>query len=275
VPSRWTDLDRPPLVASRLNRALCQRGAGGSGMWREIRVVEETASTNADVRAAAESGAAEGVVVLAERQTGGRGRLDRQWESPARAGVLLSMLLRPTVAAARLPLLPLLTGVAVAEAVRAIAELPAMVKWPNDVLVDGRKLGGILVERTADGAVVVGVGVNVSTRPDELPVPTATSVQIAGGAPDRESLAKEILRAFERRYAAFIDTGGAPESVLPAYREVCETIGSEIVVQLPDGESAHGTAVRVDDGGMLVVRDGNGIERAWSAGDVIHVRAEG
>jgi BirA family transcriptional regulator, biotin operon repressor / biotin---[acetyl-CoA-carboxylase] ligase len=78
VPSRWTDLDRPPLVASRLNRALCQRGAGGSGMWREIRVVEETASTNADVRAAAESGAAEGVVVLAERQTGGRGRLDRQ-----------------------------------------------------------------------------------------------------------------------------------------------------------------------------------------------------
>jgi BirA family biotin operon repressor/biotin-[acetyl-CoA-carboxylase] ligase len=270
VPGRWTDLDRPPLAAARLTSTLVR-----GGLWRELRVVEETASTNADVRALAESGAAEGLVVIAERQTGGRGRLERQWESPARAGVLMSMLLRPTVVPARLPLVPLLTGVGVTEAVRAVAELPAMVKWPNDVLVDGRKLGGILVERTTDGAVVVGVGVNVSTRADELPVPTATSVQIAGGAPDRESLIKEILRAFERRYVGFLDAGGAPESILPAYREVCETIGSEVSVQLPDGESARGTAVAVDDSGMLVVRDGDGVERAWSAGDVIHVRAEG
>lgn len=236
--------------------------------------MEETASTNADVRAAADSGAAEGLVVIAERQTGGRGRLDRQWESPARAGVLLSFLVRPSVAATRLPLLPLLTGVALVEAVRAVAELPAMVKWPNDVLLDGRKLAGILVERTAN-AVVVGLGVNVSTRPDELPVPTATSVQIAGGAPDRQSLATEILRAFERRYAGFIDTAGDPASVLPAYREVCETIGCEVVVRLPDGESARGKAVSVDDSGMLVVRNDDGVERAWSAGDVLHVRAEG
>src|SRR6185312_8421308 len=116
---------------------------------------------------------------------------------------LLSLLVRPDVPAARLPLFPLLTGVATAEAVRAVAELPAMVKWPNDVLVDGRKLGGILVERTPDGGVVAGIGLNVSTRPEELPVPTATSVQIAGGGTDRESLVKELLRAFERRYLAF------------------------------------------------------------------------
>ena len=270
MPGRWTDLDRPPLAAARLNAALCR-----GGLWREIRVVEDTASTNADARVAADGGAAEGLVVIAERQSGGRGRLDRQWESPARAGVLMSMLLRPSVAPARLPLLPLLTGVAVAEAVRAVAELPAMVKWPNDLLVDGRKLGGILVERTADGAVVVGVGVNVSTRAEELPVPTATSVQIAGGAADRESLVKEILRAFERRYVAFVEAAGAPTSILPVYREVCETIGSQVTVQLPDGGSARGTAVGVDDGGMLVVRDGDGVERAWSAGDVVHVRAEG
>ena len=268
--SRWTDLDRPPLAASRLTGSLCR-----GGLWREVRVVEETASTNADVRAAAESGSAEGLVVIAERQTGGRGRLDRQWESPARAGVLLSVLVRPEVPASRLPLLPLLTGLAVTEAVRAVAELPAMVKWPNDVLVDGRKLGGILVERTPDGAVVVGVGLNVSTRPEELPVPTATSLQIAGGATDRESLVKELLRAFERRYSVYVASSGAPESVLPAYREVCETIGREVEVQLPDGASVRGTAVTVDDGGMLVVRGPDGIERAWSAGDVVHVRAEG
>jgi len=274
VPSPWTDLDRPPLAAARLNAALCRPGDGVAGLWRDIRVVEETASTNADVRAAADAGEPEGLVVIAERQTGGRGRLDRQWESPARAGVLMSLLVRPTIPSSRLPLIPLLTGVAVAEAVRSVAELPAMVKWPNDVLVDGRKLGGILVERTSDGAVVVGVGVNVSTRTDELPVDTATSVQIAGGESDRESLVKEILRAFERRYVAFIEATGTPDSLLPAYREVCETIGREVAVQLPDGESSRGTAVTVDDGGMLVVRSADGVEHAWSAGDVVHVRAE-
>ncbi len=270
MPGRWTDLDRPPLSAAALNAV-----ARGGGLWREIRVVEETGSTNADVRVAAEQGEAEGLVVIAEKQSGGRGRLDRQWESPARASVLMSLLLRPTVAAARLPLLPLVTGLSVVEAVRAVAELPAAVKWPNDVLVDGRKLGGILVERTPDGAVVVGIGVNVTTRPDELPVPTGTSIQIAGGVPDRESLLKEVLRAVERRYAVFAASGGAPDSVLPAYREVCDTVGRVVDVQLPDGASARGVAMTVDDGGMLVVRGADGVERTWSAGDVVHVRAEG
>jgi BirA family biotin operon repressor/biotin-[acetyl-CoA-carboxylase] ligase len=274
VPGRWTDLDRPPLSAARLNTVLCRRDGAARGLWREIRVVDETGSTNADVRTAAEAGEGEGFVVIAERQHGGRGRLDRQWESPARAGVLMSLLLRPTVPAAQLPLLPLLTGLAVVESVRAVAELPAMVKWPNDVLVDGRKLAGILVERTADGAVVVGIGINVSTRAEELPVPTGTSIQMAGGAPDRESLVKEVLRAFERRYLAFDRDAGAPDSVLAAYREVCETIGREVEVQLPDGASARGVAVTVDDGGMLVVRGADGVERTWSAGDVVHVRGE-
>jgi BirA family transcriptional regulator, biotin operon repressor / biotin---[acetyl-CoA-carboxylase] ligase len=275
VPGRWTDLDRPPLSAARLNSALCRGAAARGGLWREIRVVDETGSTNADVRAAVESGAAEGLVVVAERQSAGRGRLERQWESPARAGVLMSLLLRPTVPAGRLPLLPLLTGVAVVEAVRAIAELPAMVKWPNDVLVDGRKLGGVLVERTADGSVVVGIGVNVSTRPEELPVPTGTSIRMAGGVVERESLVKEMLRAFERRYAAFSEAAGAPESVLAAYREVCDTIGRVVEVQLPGGASARGVAATVDDSGMLVVHGSDGVEQTWSAGDVVHVRAEG
>jgi len=270
VPGRWSDLDRPPLSASRLTSVLVR-----GGLWREVRVVDTTESTNADARAAAEGGAEPGLVIVAEQQRSGRGRLDRTWESPARAGVLLSLLVHPEVPMARLPLMPLMTGLAVVEAVRAVAELPARVKWPNDVLVDGRKLGGILVERTTGGAVVVGIGVNVSTRSDELPVPTATSVQIAGGQAERESLVKEILRAFERRYDAFVAEGGAPDSVLPAYREVCETISQEVIVQLPDGASVRGTAVNVDEGGMLVVREPSGAERAWSAGDVVHVRTEG
>ncbi len=266
----WSDLDRPPLSASRLAAALCR-----GGLWREIRVVETTSSTNADVRAAAEGGASEGLVIVAEQQTAGRGRIDRSWESPPRAGVLMSMLVRPAVPASQLPLLPLLTAVAVVEAVRAVAELPARVKWPNDVLVDGAKLAGILLERVSSGATVVGIGVNVSARVDELPVETATSVQVAGGVADRESLAKEILRAFERRYDAYVTAGGAAGSVLPAYRDLCETLGRDVAVSLPDGESMRGIATAIDDSGMLVVRQGDGIARSLSAGDVVHVRAEG
>lgn len=238
-----------------------------------MRVVEQTASTNADVRAAAEAGEPEGLVVVAEHQTTGRGRLERSWESPPRAGVLMSVLLRPDVAPAALPLLPLLAGLAVVEGVRSVATLPATLKWPNDVLVDGRKLGGLLVERISD-AVVVGMGINVSTRAEELPITTATSVMLAGGVADRESLVKEVLRAFERRYAEFVATRGAAASVLPAYRDVCETIGHRVTVQVAGGPVAAGIAVAVDDGGMLVVRDDAGVERAWSAGDVVHVRAK-
>ena len=246
----------------------------GGGLWREVRVVDVTRSTNADLAAAAQDGAPEGLVLLAERQERGRGRLDRTWESPARAGVLLSVLLRPSVPAHSLPLLPLLVGVAAVEAVRAVADLDARLKWPNDVLVGGRKLGGILVERS-DGAVVAGLGLNVSTRADELPVETATSVAIEGGRADREPIVKELLRALARRYATYVAADGSPESVLPAYREVCETIGSDVVVHAPGGEQMHGRAVEVDDSGMLVVRAEDGGERRWSAGDVVHVRAEG
>jgi BirA family biotin operon repressor/biotin-[acetyl-CoA-carboxylase] ligase len=270
VPSSWTDLERPPLSAARLSAAF-----GSDPLWREVRVVDTTESTNADAVAAAVAGAAEGLVVIAEQQVGGRGRLDRRWESPARSGVLLSVLLRPRVPVAALPLLPLLAGTAAVEAVRAVGQAPAVLKWPNDVLVGERKLGGILLERTVDGAVVVGLGLNVSTRTDELPVPTATSLAIEGGATDREPLVKEVLRALARRYATFVEADGASESVLPAYRAVCGTIGQRVAVHVPEGEPVTGLAVAVDDSGMLVVRGDDGRERAWSAGDVVHVRVEG
>lgn len=265
--SPWSDLVRPPLSVRRLRSAL-------EGGWNDVRVVDVTDSTNADVAAAAGRGAAEGFTVVAERQMGGRGRLDRSWESPARAGLLLSVLLRPDVPAARLPLLPLLAGVAVVEAVRAVGQVEAVLKWPNDVLVAGRKLGGILAERTADGGVVVGVGLNVTTRADELPVDTATSLALAGGCTDREPLAKEVLRSVRRRYVAFLAAGGAAEAVLPGYREVCETIGRRVRVHLPSGAAVAGLAVAVTDDGMLLVRDDHGEERAWSVGDVVHVRGE-
>jgi BirA family biotin operon repressor/biotin-[acetyl-CoA-carboxylase] ligase len=254
------------LSAARLARAF-----DGRSLWRDVRIVAATASTNADVAALARAGEPEGTVVVAERQTAGRGRLDRDWQSPARAGVLLSALLRPTIEVASWSLLPLITGLAVVEALLAVGQVEAGLKWPNDVLVDDLKLGGILVERV-ESAVVIGIGVNVSTRANELPVDTATSLALVGGVTDREILLKEILRSLERRYVAWCDTGGAGATVIPAYRERCETIGHHVNVHLPGGAVVQGEASGIDDDGRLLVRDAVGAEHAFLVGDVTHVR---
>lgn len=266
--SPWSDLERPPLSEARLRRALVDHGG-----WRRIAVVGSTGSTNADMVDAAASGEPAGLVLIAEEQDAGRGRLDRQWQAPARSSVLLSALLRPTPPPARWPLLPLMTGLAAVEALRSAAEVPAGLKWPNDLMVGGRKLGGILVQ-LVDTAVVIGIGINVSTRPEELAVPTATSIAIAGGVTDRETIVKELLRALRRRYDDWARARGAPESVLPAYREVCETIGRQVRVELPAGLFVTGTAQTVDDEGRLVVATDDGAERAFTVGDIVHVRPD-
>lgn len=243
-------------------------------MWTALEVRASTTSTNADVATAARDGAAEGLVVIAEEQRGGRGRLGRSWEAPARSSVLMSLLLRPELPVTSLPLIPLLTGVAVVESTRGVGEVNSALKWPNDVLVSGRKLGGILVERL-DDAVVVGIGVNVTVRAEERPVDTATSLAIEGGSTDREPLVKELLRSFSRRYRTFRDAGGVADAVMPAYRSVCETIGVQVRVELPGGRTVTGRAIDVDDSGQLVVEDSDGATARWSAGDVTHVRSTG
>ncbi|MCD0453060.1 biotin--[acetyl-CoA-carboxylase] ligase [Actinocorallia sp. API 0066] len=282
----YSDLDRPPLNEKALNRALARDGS----FWREIRVVSETGSTNADVAALAAEGAREGVVVVAEAQTAGRGRLGRSWAAPPRSGLMFSVLLRPgaSVPATRLGWLPLLTGVAVATAVRSVttraqagefgeatggAAVEAALKWPNDVLVGDRKLAGILAER-AEGAVVVGVGLNVSLRAAELPVPTATSLLIEDAATtDRETVLKAILRELALRYTEWRAADGDPDGsgLRGAYRALSATLGRDIRVELPGGTAETGTARDVDAEGRLVAETARG-ERAYSAGDVVHVR---
>jgi len=265
VSGPWSDLSRPRLSEKRLQHDLA------GDLWRRISVIDATASTNADVADAARAGEPEGFVLVAEQQTSGRGRLDRQWESPPRAGLTFSALLRPSLEPAQLSLLPLIAGLATVEALLAVGGVEAMLKWPNDVLVDGFKLGGLLVE-VAGGAAVVGIGLNVSTREDELPVPTATSLLLCGGHTDREPLLKEVLRALARRYTSWRWSGGA-SSVLPAYRERCETIGREVQIELPGGDMVRGTATDVDDSGRLVVDEAeSGQQRAFLVGDVTHAR---
>ncbi|MEV6597347.1 biotin--[acetyl-CoA-carboxylase] ligase [Actinoplanes sp. NPDC051346] len=286
--SPYTDLDRPPLAARSLQRALIVPGA----MWRQVDVVAETGSTNADVARAAREGAGEGLVVVAERQVAGRGRRSREWVSPPRAGLTLSVLLRPGVADAErgwqvVPQrlwgwLPLLAGVALAEAVQRVAEVDASLKWPNDLLVtapEGEvgKAAGILAEVAGD-AVVLGVGLNVSTRVDELPPTTglpATSLRLAGsGSADRDPLLRALLRGFAQWYGGWREAGGDAElcGLLGAYRRECATIGRDVRVLLPDGGALVGVAATVDGDGQLVIRTADGVEHRVSAGDVLHVR---
>jgi BirA family biotin operon repressor/biotin-[acetyl-CoA-carboxylase] ligase len=241
----------------------------------QVEVVEEAGSTNALVADRARAGGPEGLVILAEHQTAGRGRLDRTWNTPPRSALTFSVLLRPTVPAASWPWLPLLTGYEVSEALRG-AGFDAVVKWPNDVLLEERKVAGILVERveTPTGpAAVVGIGINVGMTAEELPVPEATSLAVVGEVPDRTALLGLVLDSLWEGYVAW-QAGGeaATEHLASSYAAVCSTIGREVWVDLPSGEVLSGAATGVDRSGRLVVEH-DGTRTPVSAGDVVHVRS--
>jgi BirA family transcriptional regulator, biotin operon repressor / biotin---[acetyl-CoA-carboxylase] ligase len=269
----------PSLDVTEITRAAVRPGS----LWREIRMVTETGSSNADLLAVAREGAREGVVLVAEAQTAGRGRMGRRWISPPRAGLTFSVLLRPYgVPAALLGWLPLLTGAAVAAALPAVMPVAPRLKWPNDVLVGSAKLGGVLAERSGS-AVVVGIGINVTQHKAELPE-GATSLRLeaeaAGTAAGtltglRARVLVAVLAAMSDRYLAWRDQfspGDAEASGLrQEYLGRCATLGREVTVTLPGGKSIAGTAVGVDWAGRLEVSTADGVVPV-SAGDVVHLR---
>jgi BirA family transcriptional regulator, biotin operon repressor / biotin---[acetyl-CoA-carboxylase] ligase len=270
-----TEAGRTPLDAEALQAAVLRPG----GLWRSVEVTDVTGSTNADLLARAAAGEPEGAVLAAEQQTAGRGRLGRTWTSPPRAALTFSVLLRPAaVPRARQGWLPLLAGVAVAAAVRAVAAVDAQLKWPNDVLVGAAKLGGILGEAASD-AVVIGIGVNVSIEPAELPPPgpgalAATSLSIEGAAADRARLLAEILAGLERRYRAWSAAFGDPErsGVRAEYTRLCGTIGRRVRVELPGGRVLEGLAAALDADGRLLVSVPSEADLPVAAGDIVHLR---
>ncbi|MFJ8545431.1 biotin--[acetyl-CoA-carboxylase] ligase [Streptomyces sp. NPDC093586] len=275
--SRWSDLDRPPLNVTALRRGLVREG----GLWRRVDVVQRTGSTNSDLVARAAAGEAdEGAVLVAEEQTAARGRLDRQWTAPARSGLFFSVLLRPAeVPVARWGWLPLLTGVAVATGLSRAAGVDTALKWPNDLLVtvDGeeRKAGGILAERAGDDGVVIGVGINVTLRADELPVPRAGSLALAGAvSTDRDPLLRGVLRALEDWYGRWRSAGGDPavSGLQEAYAAGCATLGRVVRAELPGDRALVGEAVAVDGDGRLVLATGAGVQEPVGAGDIVHLR---
>jgi BirA family biotin operon repressor/biotin-[acetyl-CoA-carboxylase] ligase len=265
---RDRDLRRTPLDLGVLREAL-----RAWPFYVDVDVSESTGSTNADVAVLAREGTPEGAARATDHQLAGRGRLARSWTSPPRAGIAVSVLLRPvSVARERWTWLPLIAGVAVAGAVDR-AGVSAGLKWPNDVLVDGAKIGGILLENVggATDAVVVGIGLNVTGTASELP-PGATSLALAGARDlDRVSILAGLLGGLADAYQNWCRGAGDPGVVRAAYLSRCVTTGREVRVELPGGQSVRGVARTVDLDGRLVVEAADATV-ALSAGDVVHVR---
>ncbi|MBD7957243.1 biotin--[acetyl-CoA-carboxylase] ligase [Microbacterium sp. Sa4CUA7] len=247
-----------------------------------LQVVGSTGSTNADLVRDAQRdpvGHPHLSVLLTDDQRAGRGRLDRHWTTPPGTALAVSVLLRvPTLPAHARGWIPLLAGTAmtaaIADALRGRSHEVRM-KWPNDVLLDGGKVCGILAEAVPGdaGAVVVGAGVNTTMTPADLPVPTATSFAAVGVTVDLDDLLARYLREYDRLLGTLVAAGGdaAASGVRDEVSARCDTLGRDVSVAMPDGGVLVGRAVRLDADGRLVVEVA-GVETVVSAGDVVHVR---
>jgi BirA family biotin operon repressor/biotin-[acetyl-CoA-carboxylase] ligase len=262
---------RNPLDAAAL------REATSGSPWRRIDVVAETGSTNADLIARASAGEeVDGAVLIAEHQTAGRGRNGRTWSAVPGTQVTMSV----GVSAADIPnpawgWVPLLAGLAVLDAV-TLTGAEAGLKWPNDVLARPPahgKLAGILAEVAAPAPViVVGIGLNVSLRADELPDPGATSLAILGGHPtDRRDLIVALLDGLARRISGLRAAGGADAALMAEYAARSLTIGMRVRAILPGDREIVGDAAGVDDQGRLCIDTGDETV-VVSAGDIVHLR---
>lgn len=247
--------------------------------WHTIEVVDSTGSTNADLigRANAEGArAVAGTVRMTSDQTSGRGRHARAWTAPAGSQLAISAAVAVEDATAQLGWLSLLAGVAVADAIENFdgTEVASALKWPNDVLVGGAKISGILSEYTATddgGLAVIGIGINTDMTREQLPVPTATSLAIAAGGEepvDTTALAGNVLRSLASLLARWPED---IDAVAAAYRARTDTVGRRVRLILPDDTEVLGTAVDVDEHGRIVV-EADGERVVAAAGDVTHLR---
>ncbi len=263
VPDRLTPLELRPLL-------------GTHDIGQTLHCFDELPSTSDHAKALAEEGAAHGEVVVAERQTAGRGRRGRSWSSPARKNLYLSVVLRPDLPPQRASEITLVAAVALCDVVRQ-AGPEAGIKWPNDVLVRGKKIAGILTEMAAEMEavhwVVLGIGVNLNARLEDLPEELrdeATSISVERGQPVPRALFAAALLA---RLEEWLDRHAAEgfEPIRKAWRERSVTLGREVRVRA-DGRDIEGLAEDIDDTGALLVRASGRLERIV-AGDVVHVRS--
>ncbi|AZK47204.1 biotin--[acetyl-CoA-carboxylase] ligase [Paenibacillus lentus] len=237
---------------------------------RKLKLLEVTTSTQEEVRLLAELGAAEGTLVIAEEQTIGRGRQGRRWHSPAGKGVWMSLLLRPPLPLTRAPQLTLLSAVAVCRAIRAVTGVEVGIKWPNDLLVHGRKICGILLESIGEDEMIryciAGVGIDANLEPSDLPPELrtiATSLQIESGRKvDRVVLIGAVIAELEKFYELYLEEGFAPIGHL--WEALSVTTGQDITVKTAQGE-VRGRAMGLDEnGGLLVMQEDHRLTTIFS-----------
>ncbi|GIG40347.1 biotin--[acetyl-CoA-carboxylase] ligase [Cellulomonas phragmiteti] len=282
---------RPPLEVDTLRELLL----APAGPLARLDVVDEVGSTNDDVVAALSTDPdawPHASLLVAEHQTAGHGRAGRTWTTPPRSALACTFVARPRSGPATYGWLPLLAGLGTVRALRATAGVAAVLKWPNDVLVDlgaaaprldgwgtTRKVAGILARAVPEvPAVAVGIGVNVDQRAEELPVPWATSLALAGArSADRGNVLVALVRALEEVAQRWSEHDGdaAAAGLVDEVASVCSTLGQHVRVELPSGTDLVGTATGLADDGALLVRAGDGTVHHVLAGDVAHVRVTG
>lgn len=259
----------PPADSGRISALL-----GPDSAWR-VRTVAVTGSTNADLAELARAGGPAGEVLIAEHQQAGRGRFERAWQSPPGTSLSTSVLLRPRRAPLDWGWLSLLVGLAVTDGLRSLgAGDRVQLKWPNDALIDGKKVCGILSEMVVTdlgNAAICGWGINISFDKSELPFPKATSLLLAGLPTDKDLVAAAILARLDDLFTRW-DAGA---DLSAEYAAGCATVGRPVRVHLdaeaPDSPSVSGQAVGIGPNGELMV-DLDGTVEAFAAGDVVHLR---
>jgi BirA family transcriptional regulator, biotin operon repressor / biotin---[acetyl-CoA-carboxylase] ligase len=253
-----------------------QLGLKTEFIGKVIHYEETVDSTQKIAHLLSHEGAVEGTVVIAEEQTGGRGRMDRVWHSPKSTGVWMSLILRPKIPLQRAPQLTLLTAVAIVQAIQEITTLTPQIKWPNDILIEQQKVTGILTELQADAdriiSVIIGMGLNVNQTEDDFPPALrdiATSLRVKEGKEiDRADLIKVIFHKFETLYMIFLEKGFYPIKLL--WESYAISIGKDITARTLNG-TFTGKALGITDEGVLKVKDDDGeIHHIYSADIELH-----
>ncbi|WP_052339617.1 biotin--[acetyl-CoA-carboxylase] ligase [Gorillibacterium massiliense] len=236
-------------------------------------VLEETSSTQDAAREWAERGAPHGALVVADAQTAGRGRMGRSWHSPAGKGIYMSLVLRPDIPMQHTPQMTLLAAVALCRTFRREASVDASIKWPNDILINGRKVSGILMESSAEDErlsyIIAGFGISVNLQKEDYPDhlhDVATSLFIESGQPiQREDLIASFLQEYEKWFSVYMAEGFAP--ILSLWEALSSTLGRVITAYTPKGPQ-KGTALRLHESGALTIRTENGQEMNVFSGDI-------
>ena len=258
-------------VPDLLRQAGIRQGLKTKVMGREIHLYSVTASTNTLAMEMASKGAPEGTALVAETQTSGKGRLGRKWISP-KGNLYLSVVLRPNIPTHKAPLITLMGAVAVASAIRKTCGVQASIKWPNDILVSGRKVGGLLTEMSAEPDrirhIALGIGVNVNMELDELPSEvreSATTLAAATGKKiDRTLLLQQLFRELDSRYQGFLTSEA---DMLREWEALNTTIGRKVAVS-GLSETLEGLAQGIDSEGRLIIKLEDGSVRQVASGDV-------